>query len=341
MHRFVVHAAVLGFGAISGMSTAFATSIELEAGLDDVASAHLTVLADGKPVCELSKPADDKTTTSATCCFQFNSRITAWQVTGSYRLPGLPGRTLKGEKTIKVLDFGVATKFLTPSEQPYGERMASFVEATNRFVHQHMPDYVGLIDTHDAATAAALDAAAKRVGFALPPEFVSMQRRVGALGMNDHSMMKAEDLADAYTQMVHVWGTPEDAMQSEYSKPFQTMLRNSTLLFTEVGDGYGGLLYHPGKTKSCGDAGAYYWTSQEGGTSVAKHEDGRCMDFAAAMRWVFNYFVVDDVAEKISEEVPDAVLVDSNMQRLPVELSIQTGDYFGMTLRARWPGPYR
>lgn len=319
--------------------TTHAASIDLDASLDDVASATFTVLSGNKPVCELSKPADGKLKATSTCRFEFDPRTTTWQVKGSYRLPSVLARGVKGEQTIKVLDFGVATKHLAPSDKPYGERMAAFIEATNRFVHQHIPDYPDLIDARDAANAKAIDAAAKRLEFPLPPDFVAMQRRVGALRIGDHSVMPLDEIHDAYTQMLKVWGTPEEGMQSDYSREFQTVLRHSTLLFTEVGDGYGGLLYRPGKTKTCGEGGTYYWTSQEGGTEVITHADGRCMDFAAAMRWVLNDFVVDEVADYVADELTD--MVDSSVDTLPVQLSVQTGDTFAVTLRASWPGPYR
>lgn len=54
--------------------------------------------------------------------------------------------------------------------------------------------------------------------------------------------MPMKDIDSAYAQMRNVWETPEDAMQQDYSEPMRTLLKNSVLLFTESGDGYGGLL---------------------------------------------------------------------------------------------------
>ena len=216
--------------------------------------------------------------------------------------------------------------------------MAAFIQATDQFAKQQLSDHYTLIEAGHAVDAKALAAAEKRIGFALPTDFLSMQRRIGALRLGDHSMMSVDELNDAYTQMVKVWGTPEDAMQKEYSEKFRAALKASTLLFTEVGDGYGGLLYRPGKTQACGDQGTYYWTSQEGGTSVLKQADGRCMDFAAAMRWVLNGFLVEDFAEYVSEEMDHAVLIDTSAGVQAVQLTVPAGDAFDVALRASWSG---
>jgi hypothetical protein len=197
-----------------------------------------------------------------------------------------------------------------------------------------------LIEAKAPADTKALAAGATRVGFALPPDFLSLLRSVGDFSIGDHSLMAAGELDDAYAQMLHVWGTPEEAMQSDYSEKFRDVLKHSTLLFTEVGDGYGGLLYRPGKTQACGEAGTYYWTSQEGGTEVLKNPDGSCMDFNAAMRWILDGFVIDELAESVGEELAHTVLIDSSGAAPEIELALSTGDSVEVTLRGTWPGPH-
>jgi hypothetical protein len=340
MHALALALRLAPLAMTAAVAPAPATTITLIADLDDVAAVDLTVLAQGKALCTLHKAADEKAPGSATCRIEFTPGMTTWQVKGAYRLPGLLQRARKVEQTIKLLDFAVASRNLSGSDRPYGERMAAFIKATEQFVKAQLPDHYALIEAGKPADTKTLAMAATRVGFALPPEFVSLQRSVGALRISDHSLMGVNELHDAYTQMRQVWGTPEEAMQSDYSEKFRTMLKQSTLLFTEVGDGYGGLLYRPGKTQACGEAGIYYWTSQEGGTDVLKNADGSCMDFSAAMRWIVDGFVVDEFAETVSEELPHTVLLDSSSAVPEIVLTPSTGDSVDVTLRGKWPGPH-
>jgi hypothetical protein len=171
--------------------------------------------------------------------------------------------------------------------KPYGARVAALVAQLQRTV----PD--AAIETREPPTQAALDAAQERLGFALPPDFVSLQLAVGALAIGDSALMRADEIEVAYAQMIHVWGTPEPALAEEYDAKFIEELRHGVLLYTEVGDGYGGLLYRPGPTRACGAAGVYYWTSQEGGTRRLLNPDGSCMDFRAAWRWVLEHALED------------------------------------------------
>jgi len=323
---------------LAGAASAAAATLEVSAGLDDFATAELTLSVEGKPLCKLSKTTEAKTPAPTSCRFELGTDAKTLHVQGSYRPTGLLARTIKGETNIRLLNFAVAGQILAPSDKPYGDRMAAFIQATDQFAKQQLSDHYTLIEAGHAVDAKALAAAEKRIGFALPTDFLSMQRRIGALRLGDHSMMSVDELNDAYTQMVKVWGTPEDAMQKEYSEKFRAALKASTLLFTEVGDGYGGLLYRPGKTQACGDQGTYYWTSQEGGTSVLKQADGRCMDFAAAMRWVLNGFLVEDFAEYVSEEMDHAVLIDTSAGVQAVQLTVPAGDAFDVALRASWSG---
>jgi len=337
-HRFTLVPISLGIALSLGSTAGIAATLEVTARLDDLTSAEISLGAEGKTLCKLSKPADAKSTAVTSCRFEIGADTKTLQVQGSYRPAGFLARTIKGEVNVRLLNFAVAGQELAPSGKPYGERMAAFIQATDRFAKQQLPDHYTLIQAGHAVEPKALAAAEKRVGFALPPEFLSMQRSVGALRLGDHGVMTVDELNEAYTQMVKLWGTPEDAMQSEYSEKFRAVLKISVLLFTEVGDGYGGLLYRPGKTQACGDQGTYYWTSQEGGTSVLKQADGRCMSFEAAMRWVLNGFLLDEFAEYVSEEMEHAVLIDTSDGVQAVDLSVQPGDNFDVTLRAHWSG---
>lgn len=309
--------------AVIAASPASATKIVLRADADSAKTLDVTVKAKDHVLCAL-RSAD------ATCEFDLPT-ASAWTV--STNAP------LKAELSIAVLDIGSALRKLEPSAAPYGERFAAFLGDTDRFVHKHLADRrYPILKGDTPATLAATDAAVNRLGFALPPDFVSLVGALGGVRMGDNGITPITDVDDAYTQMRQIWGTPENAMQEDYSEAFRAVLKQSTLLSTEVGDGYGGLLYRPGKTKACGEKGTYYWTSQEGGTDVLKQEDGQCMDFAASMRRLVNRFVLDELADAIGDSEHPRVLLDSSLTVQQVVLHVHDGS--SITLRGEWPGAF-
>jgi hypothetical protein len=127
-------------------------------------------------------------------------------------------------------------------------------------------------------------------------------------------------------------------MADDYSPKMQELLRASTLLFTEVGDGLGGLLYRPPPTKACGERGIFYWTSQEGGEHNLSAK-GACPDFAGAFRWLLEGFVVSDLADRLDEE-KGIVLIDSSTGGQTLRLEVSEGPGFAVGLARRWDGPY-
>lgn len=309
--------------AVITASPASATRIVLRADVGTAKAVDVTVKAEDHVLCILQKA-------EATCEFDLPA-ASAWTVSAK--------RPLNAERTVAVLDIGSSLRKLEPSAAPYGERFAEFLRDTDRFVRKHLPDQqYPALEAGTPATLAATEVAAKRLGFALPADFVSLQRALGSLEMGDNRLMPITELDDAYTQMRQTWGTPEEAMQEDYSDAFRAVLKQSTLLFTEVGDGYGGLLYRPGATKACGEKGAYYWTAQEGGTQVLKQDDGQCMDFATSMRWIVNRFVLDELAETIGESEHPRVLLDSSLPVQQVVLRVHDGS--GIALRGEWPGAH-
>ncbi|MEO8672101.1 MAG: SMI1/KNR4 family protein [Tahibacter sp.] len=316
-----------------------ATTVQVTANVGDVAPFQFEISVAGKPVCALTRP--DAKTPPAACRFDFPADAQRITANGSYAWTDSESRklrSLKGSQAFDVLDFAAAGKHLSTPDASYGERIKAFIGATRAFAHTHKVEYSDAsLETAKPVTQSAIDAAQKRLGFALPIDFVSLLRTTGPLVIDDHSVMGVDDINDAYTQMLKVWGTPEAAMQDDYNENFRAVLKTSTLLFTEVGDGYGGLLYRPGKTKTCGDAPSYYWTSQEGGTTLLKQADGHCVDFSGAFRWVLNRFVVDSLANEINESSEQPViLIDSSTGVQTLQLTVDTGDTFHVALNLPW-----
>lgn len=335
---FVLAAALLS--AACGVSSS--ATLEIHPYLREGDSADLLVSVDGKEACaiRIAKAAADVHEKPA-CRFELPASASKLSVRGEYT--GVHGSSNKryryeGEQSWPLVDFAPVGNRLTQAGKPYGERVADFLAAAKAFAGKQLgAEAVQSLEPAAPAGADEIAAAEKRLGYALPADFVSIQRTVGAFRIGDHGLMRAADIADADTQMRKVWGTPEDAMQESYSDQARANLRASTLLFTEVGDGYGGLRYRPAPTKACGDQPYYQWISQEGGNSALRHPDGRCMDFAAAFRWLLEGFLIDDFADELASE-KGAVLIDSSAGTQSLTLDT-AAERFGVELRVRWQGP--
>lgn len=322
-------------------TAARAATVEVYAYLGEDEAADLVLLADGKDVCaiKVAKPTAAIYDTPS-CRFEWPSSVKTFGVRGSYE--GRHWRTQgryrhEGAESWPVVDFAPVGGRLKAPGKSYGERMADFVGAANAFARQRVGLDNESIVVAEPVGAAEVAAAEKRLGYALPPDFVSMLRTVGPLAIDDHSVMSIEHVDDADTQMVKVWGTPEEAMASDYGEQQRANLRASTLLFTEVGDGLGGLRYRPPPTRTCGDRPLYQWISQEGGDDLLLRPDGSCMDFAEAFRWVLDGMLLEGLADELDSE-KGALLVDTSQDVMPLVLRTEP-DRFGVALVVRWQGP--
>ena len=302
------------------------------------ARVDIVVDVDGKPACSLRGDVGGDAARSVLCRFELVPGPHALHAHGEYVLrgDGGKGRTRKGEQAIALLDFAPVSALLAGTGRPFGERVAAFIKAARAFAREH--DVAVYLEAGKPAGPAELDRARQRVGYDLPADFLSMQRAVGAITIGDHSMTPADRLRDAYSAMLEDWGTPAEAMQREYSPKMQELLKSSTLLFTEVGDGLGGLLYRPPPTKACGAGGIYYWTSQEGGDENLS-ANGACPDFAGAFRWLVEAFVIADLADSLADE-HGSVLVDTSTGTQTLALDLADGDAFGVGLARRWQSPH-
>ena len=330
--RCLLAAAGLAFAA-----PAPAAPVDLSAGLWSGMTARVAVLVGDTVVCALQR-ADAASDAEPACRFELPAATTRLRLRGEYATPKDGGGRLRhaGERTIALLDFAPVSRELDAPQRPYGERVAAFLRRLRAFAHEQQID-IG-IETGKPETAAALAAAEQRLGYALPAELVSLLRTVGAIEIGDHSMTAAASLRDGYSAIVKDWGTPEAAIAEDYGPKMQGLLKASTLLFTEVGDGLGGLLYRPPPTKACGERGIYYWTSQEGGDENLS-ANGACPDFAGAFRWLLEGFVIGALADDLADE-RDVTLIDTATGTQPLKLEFSNESGFGVGLARRWSGPY-
>lgn len=316
-----------------------ATRLQIRVYAYDVRDLNLQLLADGTPLCTLRGTKVSK----LSCEADLPTTAKQWHVRGSYEVLTTFGYHRKtGESRYTVLDIGPVAQRLADRSALFGERMSDFIGALQQFRKQYSSDAnYPLIEKGKPATQIDFDNAKKRLGFALPADFVSLQKLTGAFSIGDHSLTAVKDIDNAYVQMRRNWGTPEEAMQTDYSAAFRKMLKESVLLFTEVGDGLGGLIYRPGPSQECAENARFYWTEQEGGTDLLKDMDGHCMDFAQAMDWIIGTFALDELADEVAQMSAPSILVDSSLAMQQVALTVDTNaESFRVEVRAHWSGPH-
>jgi hypothetical protein len=175
--------------------------------------------------------------------------------------------------------------------RPFGARMKGLLVALPDFEKASgglVEESTHLIDAGEKGTAAAIAAAEKRLGYALPPEYASLVVESGVTQLEDSYFARPEKLANAFEQMVTQWETPRERLEKALSERTKALYRSGTLLFTEVGDGLGGLLYRPAPVAECGGKAAFYGMHQDGIDSpeILRARDGSCRTFLQAMLWV-------------------------------------------------------
>ncbi len=341
--RRFIGKACAALSALAWTAGAQAAAVEIYPYLGKGDMAHLAVSANGRTLCEIRiERAGEEEWRRPACRFDLPAGADSLSVRGEYGSGAGQAEkrgVRKGETTLRLADFSPVGGLLGQTGKSYGERIAEFIPAAKAFAAAHLGETYaeGSIRAGKPAGAAEIAAAEKRLGYALPVDFVSMLRTAGALTIGDHYATSAAQIADADAQMRKDWGTPEAAMASEFSEKQRAALRASTILFTEVGDGLGGLRYRPPPNKSCGDKPYYQWISQEGGDSRLLHPDRSCMDFAEAFRWVLEGFLIEAYADELGAE-KQTLLIDSSTGVQPIVLRVEP-DRFAVDLVVRWQGP--
>lgn len=270
-------------------------------GRDDLRG-KLELSVEGRPPCAFELPRD-VVKVHEVC------RLDLPAGTRELRLGGSVGRA-KGAQRFRVVDLAPMLHTLRDGALPFGQRLARFAEARRKFeaAEPELADFAATtFELEGHATDAEVADAEKRIGFALPEEHRSFLREAGRMGIDDsYSMMPAE-LARAFDQMMADWGTPEEAMK-ELPEDWAGLFRSSTILYTEVGDGLGALLYQPPVEGQCAGEPAYWWWSQEGGDpELLRNGDGRCKGYVEAMVWL----VANQSLQRYDDD-PTQVIVDTS-----------------------------
>jgi hypothetical protein len=201
----------------------------------------------------------------------------------------------RGTQQIRLVDVAPLLGTLRDRTRPFGDRIRNFI-AAKEDLEKSFPQFAdagAIVSRGDVHDRNAVTAAQKALGFELPAQHVEMITTVGALQVDD-SIFEFAAPRNAREHMVKVWETPESAMR-ELPDAIDRFLRETVVLFTEVGDGYGALLYRPVAEK-CGGGPAFYFVHQDGlaGTPhrITK-ADGSCGDYTDAVVWLMSRFVLE------------------------------------------------
>ncbi len=208
-------------------------------------------------------------------------------------------KSVSGNQKFKILDMAPIMQTLRETSRPFGQRLLDFKKAVLAF-EKHYPKSKAMylpstyFELGKGAPDSMIKAAEQRLGFNLPTEHIDLLRKVNYFDFGDSGSEPVERINTAYNQMIDPllgWGTSEETLE-EFPADLITFLKSSVILYTEVGDGLGAVIYHPAHN----DQGAYYWFHQDGDMYLFKNRDGSCKNYTEMMIYLFanHYFSHND-----------------------------------------------
>ena len=297
--------------ALAGSAPAATPSVAVEVFHAPDASGTVTFEVPGAPPCVFELRGNRSR--SVACTVPLPDGVKALTLKGELRWKDGPKgtRVSKGTQSWKVLDVGPMAAPLRDASRPLAERMKGLLAARHAFEEGSgglVEESEDRIEAGEKSPPATVKAAEKKLGYALPPGYASLVTGLGTPTIGDSYFERPEGLADAFEQMVKGWGTPRAALEKELGPGARALYRSGTILFTEVGDGYGGLLYRPAPVADCGGRAALSWFHQDDLRSVAilRHADGSCMDFPAALLRV----LADQLFSQYDDTGGEGIVVD-------------------------------
>jgi hypothetical protein len=229
-------------------------------------------------------------------------------------------RQSRAAQTLQVGDIGTVLAPLRDRSKPFGARVRAFLTAKTAF-EARFPKLQGTvveIDESKRASAADIRVAEQGLGYKLPTEYVSLLQDIGQLTIDDSSTEAVGVIGNTWSAMVDVWGTPQAELQRQTRPETRALFKTTSLLFTEVGDGLGGLLFMPANQTVCGGRAAYYYVHQDDINDVVLLRDnGACMDYTDAMLWV----IQTQALTEYDDDAADVVLVDRSAS-VPLRLRL-------------------
>lgn len=258
--------------------------------------------AGGRP-CQLAWTGRE---TARSCAFTVAPGATEIAMTGEYARDERPAR---GTMRWRVIDMGPMLAPLRDPTRPMGDRFRAFQEEKAAFEARYASVLEGFdLSVRQPDAAAAIAGAEKRLGFALPGEHRHLLSTVGPFDVGDSSMTPAADIKRSYNAMIDDWETPKATLDREISAATRALLESTALLYTQVGDGLGALLYRPSGESACGSGPAYYRIHQDeiDEPVLLQRSDGACVDYAGALIAT----IAEDGLQRYEDTGPGVVVID-------------------------------
>ncbi len=237
---------------------------------------------------------------------------------------------------LQIVDLTPLTRPLRETKQTWSERMRRLAKCQSAFEDDH-PDIMEEITVEfphgDTVSQQEIATAEKRLGYKLPAEHCEMLCNFGVWQSDDSFMITPAQMNNSYDQMIQLWETPQSAMEMLPAK-IKELLRNSVILYTEVGDGYSAWLYQPSPQDSV-DGASYYWISQDEivRPTILANRDGSKKNYSQSMLWlvanqVLSRYVASSIEVVFVDHHPGARLAyrmrpDADDQGLKFELDVE------------------
>lgn len=190
-----------------------------------------------------------------------------------------------------IVDLSPMIGILRDTRKPFGQRLCEF-EASAHLFQQiatgPAKDVLFYLKLERPVPAAEVASAERRLGFALPAEHVSLLLEVGRLSFGDTYSTRVAELDNAYDYMIENRWVEKTWMEKHLPPQTAWLLKTSTILFEEAGDGLSGLLYQPAREAGQGGQDAYFWISQGSpdDPTLLQKGDGSCRSYTEAMIWL-------------------------------------------------------
>lgn len=274
---------------------------------DHAGSSGKLKLTAGSQTCEIVFRGEEKYREA--CQFDLPPSVTSISLAGNY---SWQGKKSQGTHSWQVVDMGPMFKPLREGNRPFGARVLDFLRAFAAFSKGQpvwAEENLVYFEQGERASAEAVAAAEKRLGFPLPAEYKSFLLEVGELSIDDSYTTAAADLKDGYQAMIKDWGTPQPDLDSELNDQVRKVLKESVLLYTEVGDGLGGFFYRPSGSTTC-KGSAYYFMHQDdlSDPGLLKKLDGTCRNYSEAFLWL----LATQAVQRFEEYRTTHALIDSS-----------------------------
>lgn len=263
---------------------------------------------------------------AGTRAVQISGRIT--------RTRGGRSLTSQGTDTIPIADVTPLLQTLR-TEGPWPRRLTAFLQQKSQFeekLHDMAPDLQWEMRQGATARREAIDAAVRRLGYALPAEHVQILEQFGAWQLGDSFATPAAQLQNAWDQILTLWEFPKTALTGIPGES-QSLLRSSVILYTLVGDGYGAILYQPPAPGSRDANGTFYHLEEENLVEIVplKTPEGRPLTYSEVL---ISWIVAEGVARYGS--TGEVVLVDQGA-KVPAEYTLRVNpDGAGVHFSLDW-----